>query len=160
MSKMRVFSAMALSLALASASVKAASSVAQMGDFHGKVLVNQGKGFVPVAGPLALQAGDTVMIGEESSATVSYNQCSVALTSPTVFTVGEKAPCAKGEKVASVQGVFIAPAAHQYAFGGAGGAQAWLPLALIAGAAATVGIIVVATKNKSVCAPVALATAC
>jgi hypothetical protein len=115
MINMRAFGAMALSLALASASVQAASMVAHVGDFHGKVLVNQGEGFVPVSGPLALKAGDSVMIGEESFATVSYNECSVALTEPTVFIVGEKAPCVKGEKIAALQGAFISPAGHSYA---------------------------------------------
>jgi hypothetical protein len=151
MSKMRIFGAVALSLALASASVNAASMVAQVGDFHGKVMVNQGEGFVPVSGPLALKAGDAVMVGEESFATVSYNECSVALSAATVFTVGEAAPCAKGEKVASVAGTLITPAADldpgcTSAFCGA---PALLPLLLIGGAAATVGIIVVATKKKN-----------
>ena len=164
MSKMRLIGAIALSLTLASATVGAASMVATVGDFHGKVLVNQGKGFVPVSGPLSLKAGDTVMVGEESFATVSYSECSVALTSPTVFSVSEKAPCAKGEKVASVAGAFITPAADMDP-GCAGafcGAPALLPLLLVGGAAATVGIIVIAThkKHKSVCAPVAPATTC
>jgi hypothetical protein len=165
MSKMRLFGAVALSLALASASVQAATMVAQVGNFHGKVLVNQGEGFVPVSGPLSLKAGDTVMIGEESFATVSYGECSVALTSPTVFSVTKAAPCAEGATVASVDGVFIAPTADMNPAGCAGfmcGAPAGLlPLVLIGGAAATVGIVVVAThKKKSSCAIVAPATSC
>lgn len=158
MKKMRLFGAVALSLALVSASVQAATMVAQVGNFHGKVLVNQGEGFVPVSGPLSLKAGDTVMVGEESFATVSYGECSVALSSPTVFSVTKAAPCAKGEKVAAVNGAFIAPAADMDPAtmdpaGCAGfmcGAPAGLlPLLLVGGAAATVGIVVVATKKKS-----------
>jgi hypothetical protein len=164
MINMRAFGAMALSLTLASASVQAASMVAQVGDFHGKVLVNQGEGFVPVSGPLALKAGDTVMIGEESFATVSYNECAVSLTEPTVFTVGEKAPCAKGEKIASVQGTFISPATHSYA--GAGGVSfadpdVWLPLAAVGAAAATVLVVVLVTNKKGgSCTIPAGATSC
>lgn len=163
MSKMRLFGAVALSLALASASVQAATMVAQVGNFHGKVLVNQGEGFVPVSGPLALKAGDTVMIGEQSFATVSYGECSVALTSPTVFSVTKAAPCAKGETIASAEGAFIAPAADMDpgCTGIGCGAPALLPLLLVGGAAATVGIIIVAThKKKSSCAIVAPATTC
>jgi hypothetical protein len=163
MNKIRVFGAMVLSLAMASASVQAATSVAQVGNFHGKVLVNQGKGFVPVSGALSLKAGDAVMIGEESFATVSYNECTVSLSEPTVFTVGEAAPCAKGEKIASVGGSFITPAADMdpgctSAFCAS---PALLPLLLIGGAAATVGIVVVATRKKrSSCAIVFPATSC
>jgi hypothetical protein len=143
MKKMRLFGAVALSLALVSASVQAATMVAQVGNFHGKVLVNQGEGFVPVSGPLSLKAGDTVMVGEESFATVTYNnKCSVALSSPTVLSVTDKAPCAKGENVAAIDGAFVAPTfAPPPAF--------VLPLILVGGAAATVGIVVVATKKKS-----------
>ena len=141
MSKTRFLGAVALSLALASASVQAATMVASVGDFQGKVLVNQGNGFVPVAGRLALKAGDTVMVGEESFATVTYNnECSVALTSPTMFIVSGKAPCAKGERVASVDGAFIAPAY--------GPPPSLLPLLLVGGAGLTVGIIVLATHKK------------
>jgi hypothetical protein len=164
MSKMRIFGAVALSLALATASVQAATMVAQVGNSHGKVLVNQGKGFVAVDGTLSLKAGDTIMVGEESFATVSYNECSVALSAPTVFTIGETAPCAKGEKIASVAGTFITPTADadvgpvcSSAFCGA---PAFLPLLLIGGAAATVGIIVIASKKKKSCAIVAPATSC
>jgi hypothetical protein len=156
MSFKRVFGAMVLSLAMVSASVQAATSVAQVGNFHGKVLVNQGKGFVPVSGSLALKAGDAIMVGSESFATVSYNECTVSLSEPTVFTVGEAAPCAKGEKIASAGGAFIAPAADldpgcTSAFCAT---PALLPLLLIGGAAATVGVIVVATKKKNRGAPV------
>jgi hypothetical protein len=158
MSKTRFIGAMALSLALATSSLHAATMVAQVGNFHGKVLVNQGEGFVPVAGPLSLKAGDTVMVGEESFATVSYTECSVSLSEPTVFTVGEAAPCAKGEKVASVAGAFITPTADMDP--GCSSAfcatPALLPLLLIGGAAATVGIIVVATKKKNSSPPTSL----
>lgn len=161
MSKMRVFGAAVLSLALVSASVQAATSIAQVGNFHGKVLVNQGKGYQPLVGPLALKAGDSVMVGEESFATVSYNDCTVSLSEPTVFTVGEAAPCAKGAKVAAVEGAFVAPAADMDPGSAVDATPAFLPLLLIGGAAATVGIVVVATKKKNrSCAIVAPATSC
>ncbi len=150
MTKIRFWGALGLSLAFASATVQAATAtVAQVGDFHGKVLVNQGKGFFPVSGPLALKVGDKIMVGEQSFATVSYNECSVALSSPTVFSVGEKAPCAKGQNMAAVDGAFIAPTADidPGCSGMACGTPALLPLLLVGGAAATVGVIVVASKK-------------
>jgi hypothetical protein len=151
MSKMRVFGASVLSLAIASASVQAATSIAQVGVFSGKVLINQGEGFVPVSGSIALKTGDQILIGKDSAATVSFAECDVSLTTPTVFSVGETSPCANGEKVAVVDGALIAPAADldpgcTSAFCAT---PALLPLLLIGATAATVGIVVATKKKKN-----------
>jgi hypothetical protein len=154
MKKMRLIGAITLSLAMASASVQAASSLAQIGEFGGKVLVNQGEGFEPVSSSAGLKVGDTIMTGEDGFATVSFGDCSVSVTSSTVFAIGETVPCAKGEKLASVSSALISPTADvadvdpgcTSAFCAT---PALLPLLLIGGAAATVGIIVVTKKKKN-----------
>jgi hypothetical protein len=93
---------------------EAANSVATVGDVSGKVLVNKGEGFVPVAGSFALQAGDKVLVGENSFATISYKECAVSLSKETVFKVTKAAPCLTGEKAAAAEGVFITPTADPY----------------------------------------------
>ncbi len=105
-----VFGLMASLIATVSVA-QAANSVAVIGDASGKVMVNSGKGFVPVKGSFALGAGDKVLVGENSFATISYAECAVSLSKPTVFSVTKTAPCLAGEKSALAEGVFIAPVA-------------------------------------------------
>jgi hypothetical protein len=142
--------ALSLSLALASSSVFAANTVAKIDSFGGKVLVNQGKGFVALSGSLTLKAGDEVLVGEKSFATVSYADCAVDLKSPKIFTVAGKAPCAKGQKL-NVDGTFISPVADSDPAMATGLAPALLPLLFIGGTAATVGVLVLtgAFNNNS-----------
>jgi hypothetical protein len=83
-----------LSLAMMSSSVLAGGSAATITDFSGKVLVNHGKGFAPASGVVSLNAGDKVMVGENSFAVVSFAECAVSLSTPTVLAIAEKAPCA------------------------------------------------------------------
>jgi hypothetical protein len=71
----------------------AAGNVAVIGDVSGKVLVNKGEGFLPVVGSLELNAGDRVMVGQDSFATLTYSECAVSLASPTVVAVAEKPNC-------------------------------------------------------------------
>ncbi len=98
-----------LTCAVLATSSFAAGNVAVVGDVSGKVLVNRGKGFVPVSGSLQLNVGDRVMVGENSFATLSYAECAVSLAKPTVVSVAAVAPCATG--VVEDAGVFITPTA-------------------------------------------------
>ena len=66
-------------------STSAFAGIAQIGDVHGKVLVNHGKGFVPASDFASLNVGDKVMVGAKSFATLSYAGCSISIKSPTVF---------------------------------------------------------------------------
>ena len=122
-------------LALCSTSVLAA----QVGDVHGKVLINVGKGFVPVANGAVLKAGDELMVGSESFATLAFAGCTVSLSKPTVFVVADKAPCASGNQAAADAGVFISPTADAYVVP----TVAYWPWAL--GGAAVIGVVVVTT---------------
>jgi hypothetical protein len=97
-----------------SASAFAASGVANITSAEGKVLVNAGKGFVPVTGPAALKVGDKVMLGKGGFATVAFKDCAVSLDKPTVFTVTKNAPCAKDQLAGLEAGVFVKPVADAY----------------------------------------------
>jgi hypothetical protein len=80
-----------------------------MGSAEGKVLVAQGDGFSPSVVGMSLSAGDKVFVGDQSSATLVYPNCSISLSSGTVFTVPASATCAKGETIALVDGVVVTP---------------------------------------------------
>jgi hypothetical protein len=140
----------ALAVLMVSASVAAAAqSVAVVQNVGGKVLVNKGKGFVPVTASMKLGAGDTLMIGNKSSATLAYAACSIDLTKPAVVTVSEKA-CEGVQKTAD--GVFVTPTADMPVAEAA--VFPW-PLLLIGGGAVVTTAIIVGTKgNKNSPAPV------
>ena len=125
--KKMVFSA--AMLAACAIPAVAAEGVAQLGDVNGKVLVNTGKGFVPAEAGLVLGAGAKVMIGEDSFATLTFDNCAVSLDKPTVFTVKAEA-CQAGAQT-------ISPVADVAADDDG---AALLPLLLLGGGAAAVGV--------------------
>ena len=99
-----------LSLAMLSSTVLAGNVAATISDFSGKVLINKGEGFVPASGLVSLNAGDKVMVGVNSFAVVSFADCAVSLSAPTVMSVTREAPCAAGSAGAAViQPVAAAP---------------------------------------------------
>jgi hypothetical protein len=102
----------ALSFLVSSSSVAfSAPTVAEIISANGKVLVNRGDGFHPAESFASLSAGDTIMVGNESGAVMVYSGggCSVTLSAGSVTTVPAKAPCARGEQVAMVDGMVITP---------------------------------------------------
>lgn len=134
-------SLMAAAAAAVLFSTAAVAGVAQIDSAHGKVLVNQGKGFVPVTGLMSLNAGDKIMVGEESFATVSYDQCAVSLSTPMVFSVSAKAPCIAGAEMKAVDGAFIVPTDAPPEEAGA--LLTLLPLIFVGTGAAIVGGLIV-----------------
>ncbi len=133
----------ALAVLMVSASVAAAAqSVAVVQNVGGKVLVNKGKGFVPVTSSMKLGAGDTLMIGNKSSATLTYADCSIDLSKPAVVTVTEKA-CDGVRK--SADGVFVTPTADVPDAEVA--AFPW-PILLIGGGVLVTTAIIVGTKGN------------
>jgi hypothetical protein len=131
----------------------AQGSVAVMSGSVGKVLVNSGKGFAPVSGMVSLSVGDTVMVGKDSSASISYNTgCTVNAGASSVVSVLEKAPCAKGQALLTSDQMFVTAAADVDPVAGPAPFLP-LPILLVGGAAATVGILVAAgafkKKNKN-----------
>ena len=127
----------AVAALFASTSIAGAAGLAEITSSSGKVLVNQGAGFVPVAGMMSLNAGDSVMVGEGAQAQISFaTGCTVTAGSASVTTISDVAPCQAGEVVASTGGVFIQPTAAPIA-------GAFLPLMLVGGIVAVGGLLVV-----------------
>lgn len=136
------------SLGLCVSSCLAQPNFAQMQSIQGKVLVNQGSGFIAATDGVLLKPGDKILVGKEASAIVTYeNGCEVSISEPKVLTVAKSVPCPAGAKIASVGSSFAAPVA-----GGGGG----LPPPVIGlgafGAVAATALIV-NLNNKPVSAP-------
>lgn len=111
--------ALIASAVLSSTTALASAPVAQVHNVSGKVLVNQGEGFVPASEGLSLKHGDKVFVGKDAAASIDYlaANCSVDVASSSVVAIQDKAPCAEGENVAAVDSVFVNAAAT----GGGGG---------------------------------------
>ena len=93
----------AVAALFASTSIAGAVGLAEITSSSGKVLVNQGAGFVPVAGMMSLNAGDLVMVGEGAQAQISFaTGCTVTAGSASVTTISDVAPCQAGEDIGSV----------------------------------------------------------
>jgi hypothetical protein len=127
---------------------QAAAPIASLGQFHGKVLVNHGKGFEAVAGLVSLNVGDQVMVGAEGAAVISYvTGCDVSVNQPKVVTIGSKAPCKAGSASLDAENTFIVPAADMDP--GVVAPIFPLPLLLIGGAAAVGGTIYLINHGKN-----------
>lgn len=114
-----------------------AAPIATLGGVSGKVLVSTGNGFVPATQNVALKAGDKVLVGEQSFATLNYKACNTALTTPGVVTIGAVAPCEQ----ANVSPVADAAMPEDNHF------PMMLPLLLVGGAG-IVGIIALTNDNE------------
>jgi hypothetical protein len=108
-----IFLARCAAVLALSSLAQANDSVAVLSDAHGKVLVNQGDGFVPASVDIVLKPSDKLLVGKDASATVSYESCAVVLAETALFTVTPKAPCAAGQNLANFQGVMILPSAGE-----------------------------------------------
>ena len=61
----------------------------------GKVLVNQGQGFVAASDGLALNFKDQIMVGKDAAVTLAYARCSVVLKQGTILTLPKGDLCGK-----------------------------------------------------------------
>ena len=98
-------------------SVGAASITAKLIAPNGKVLVNTGEGFVLASDGMVLQAGDRILAGAGSTATISYPGCAVVLPEASFHTVSVKEPCVQGQAVLPQQSLMISPAFGSGGFG-------------------------------------------
>jgi uncharacterized ferredoxin-like protein len=91
---------------------QAAEPTMQIEYVSGKVLVNAGTGFRPADAASVLKAGDRLLIGKDSTITVTFNaaQCSISYASASIVVVPEKAPCKPGDTLAAVGNDFAVPA--------------------------------------------------
>jgi hypothetical protein len=123
----------------------AAENFAAINQIQGKVLVNQGAGFVALAEGSVLNVGDQVMVGKDSAAVIAYgNGCMVSVNEAKVVTVAETAPCKAGDSLAMSGSNLVAPVADVPYAAPAAGFPLLLPLL---GGAAAVGTILVLTNN-------------
>jgi hypothetical protein len=80
--------------AVVSLAVSGAASAATVTAVQGKVSINRGAGFKPVAGGTGAAAGDRVMVGKDSAGQIVYeNGCTVEVAAGQVITVAAKPPC-------------------------------------------------------------------
>lgn len=68
----------------------------------GKVLVNQGNGFVAATDGLTLKFNDRIMVGKDGAVTLAFAKCSVVLKQGTLLTLPKGDLCGK-TAVASLQ---------------------------------------------------------
>ena len=86
----------------------------------GKVLVNQGEGFVAATSAMTLKRGTKILVGDDGAATLSYAQkqkpvpCYVNLKPATVTTVTDSGVCASKDEAAlrGLEDVTITPVAN------------------------------------------------
>jgi hypothetical protein len=109
-----ILSLVALWLCASAMSTTAMADVpaAQLDLVQGKILVNQGQGFVAPVHYVSLQFGDKVFVGQHSSVSIHYIAvgCAVTYAAPAVVTILEKVPCKVGQTLGMVDSVFVQPA--------------------------------------------------
>lgn len=118
---MKRIAATAFMIALSSSHAFAANPVAQLDVMSGKVLVDQGQGFVAATKGLSINAGDRILVGEEGSADIRYlkAECVISIAPASVMSVQANAPCLQSETTASIDSAIIAPASVTGAVAGA-----------------------------------------
>jgi hypothetical protein len=146
-----------LATLLSFTTAQAAQRFAELSATEGKVLVNQGKGFVPATVQLSLKVGDQLMVGENASAVLAYTSgCQVTLAAGQVFAVPQKPPCNAGEQVAMIDGATIMPAkarmgkppAFKSPYVRSGG-PAFTPIAILGLGAVAGGVLLLTRKCAS-----------
>ena len=111
--------------------------VAEIIATDGKVLVNQGNGFVTAGPTLALVEGDQIMVGAESHAEIKYaNGCNITVNAAAMLRITSQAPCNKNEPVAMVGSVLVSPA-----FGSGQEASELLVVLPVVAVVAVVGVL-------------------
>src|SRR5262245_50634211 len=95
MSSIYKCAAFAAALAMSAGHALAKDEVVEISDMKGKVLVNTGNGYAPVANLTLLKEGDNVMVGENGSAIIIYldTKCQVRLPAKTITTISLPDPC-------------------------------------------------------------------
>jgi hypothetical protein len=84
-----------LAAVLTAGPASATEGTARLTSTEGKVLVNQGAGFLPASGGMSINVGDKIFVGREASASITYvaDNCQVAAPAGRVLTVRVLSPC-------------------------------------------------------------------
>ena len=116
MLRLGLFSVLSLAMATAAYAEAGPTIVAPTG----KVLVNQGNGFVAATDGLALSFKDQIMVGKDAAVTLAYAKCSVVLKQGTLLTLPKGDLCGKTPSVVlqNSEAVQIAPVASTDPAGG------------------------------------------
>jgi hypothetical protein len=131
--------ATALALVWATSTVLAGQPGIMLMSAQGKVLVNAGKGFVAAEAGAALKPGQTIMVGQDSTATLSHGTCQIDVKAEALFTVPEKAPCSDGAVAAVFADTLITPA-NSHDGGGFGAIDPETGLFVLGGLVLTGGV--------------------
>jgi len=96
------------------------TGVVEISQMRGKILVNSGNGYAPVPDMSLLNEGDTVMVGDGSSAIIVYvdTNCRVKLPAKTVTTITLPDPCKSAAAPIGSSSSFISQPATWLALGG------------------------------------------
>ena len=91
---MRFVSGVAVGAALVFASPALAATVSPL---QGEVWINHGQGYQRVNGQMEARVGDSVMVGPQGLASITYSDgCTVEVKPVAVQAVGELSPCTSG----------------------------------------------------------------
>jgi hypothetical protein len=119
-----------------------ATWAADVQSVQGDLSINQGRGFQAVNGRIDANVGDSLIVGPNGSAMVSYpDGCQVSVQPGAVTTIGPLSPCAAGSFAQTYQD-------KPY--------QDWTPFivaGVVAAAAATAGILYLARQSNSTTKP-------
>jgi hypothetical protein len=109
------FTTTTLALACFSTLAMAVPAIATLNGIDGKVLVNQGSGFVPASGDLPLTSGQKVMVGKDASASLVLENlgCSIALPAGRVTVISNKLTCDDVTTAIDKAGLTITPTSGQ-----------------------------------------------
>jgi hypothetical protein len=131
------------SLAFADTTAAPRKAAAEIVSASGKVLLNQGEGFVAATAQTPLAVGDKLMVGEGAGAEIVYaaSGCKLTLNEKSVVTITAEAPCKKGETLAMSGQVFVTPTA-----GGLGGSN-MTKLLVVLPVVAVVGLVAVLASD-------------
>lgn len=93
----------------------ASAGAAELVQLEGKVAVNSGDGFVPGKPGMVLKAGDQVLVGEKSTASLVYADpgCVFEVAASSLVTVSDVGPCVPGQSTALGESVFVQPTATE-----------------------------------------------
>ena len=73
------------------------AAVATLSEIKGRVLVNQGDEFKPATKGMQLRPGDRIMVQDDSSASLTYNdECRSQIEENKIYTVPDRSSCAGG----------------------------------------------------------------
>jgi len=98
---------------LALFAVSQTATAAELVKLEGKVSVNRGDGFEPAKQGMVLKAGDQVLVGKESAASLVYAEPGCVYEAPeaSVTTVSDVGPCIPGQTTALGESAFATPVA-------------------------------------------------